>query len=130
MTEPSVYLSYVPADRSYAERVRSSLRSHGIVVQDPLREIAAGEMWQESLAKILANASVVVFIVGDQTFQSSFIQHEARIAGEAGKPIVLAKVDASSVIPSPFYKLETRWTTLDDVTDAVQEMISTAVAST
>lgn len=116
----SVFLTYAGPDRAYAEKVRGVLRRHDVsVFLDS--EMSAGGNWRNEIADRLATADAVLVVVGASTHRSQFIDQEARLARELGKPVIAVKIEPGYVLPAILYDVEATWTDLAGCHDAVSK---------
>jgi hypothetical protein len=126
--EKRVYLGYAWPDRAFAESLRASLANHGIgsVVHD--MDLGPGSDWKREMAENLAHAEALVVLLGETTNQSSFVEHEAILARELGKPVLIVKLDPGYVLPSVLYDVAATWTDVSRSTDAVVALLGNVKA--
>lgn len=75
-----VFLSYVHADRSSAEKVARQLESAGLSPWDPSEEIQPGDNWALKLGHALENADALVVLLSPDAVASKYVQREIEYA--------------------------------------------------
>ncbi len=123
-SQRKIYLSYNRSDGAYADQIRFMLRTQlQVDVIDPVTA-PLGQDWQLWIDQQIETASALVFLVGDRTHNSSFVDYEARRAGRLGKPIVLVKLDPSDVVPDALYAVQSVWTNVTEVASALEAVLA------
>ena len=113
-----IYISYTEPDRPYADRIFSNLNRDLVTVVNADGP-STGSDWKALTAAQLTEAELVVVVVGETTHQSSFVEHEARIARKLNKPVVVVKLEPGYVLPSELYDVRATWTDVDGCGSAV-----------
>jgi hypothetical protein len=112
MTQQSVYLSYVARDESHAGLLRDLLERNLALVVFTSQQAGSTPDIQEWIAARIAAANALVVLVGEASYQSSFVQLEAQRARELQKPVVVVKLAPGYITPSALYELPAIWTDL------------------
>jgi hypothetical protein len=123
-TAGAVYLSYSWPDRGYAASLRASLASRGIEsVVNEADGLGSSSLVDALVAKLKAARAVIV-IVGETTYRSEFVEHEARLARELHKPVVIVKLAPGFVLPETLYDVQAIWTDPSRCEDAVAAVLA------
>ena len=94
MTE--VMLSYAEKDRATMEKIRASLRREGITVWTNTTDIQTGEDFVDSIKQGIQKADNLVYLLSDNSIESSYCQRELDLAVYLNKriiPLLVQKTD-------------------------------------
>jgi hypothetical protein len=83
MKEPCVFLSYVHADQSWAERFSSLLAGSGITICNSWSSLKPGEDFEARLRESIGTATHTVVLIGPQTRFSHWVDREIEHSTES-----------------------------------------------
>jgi hypothetical protein len=120
----TVYLSYSWPDRGYAESLRASLANRDIasIVSDADDPTSSSLL--DALVAKLKTARALIVLVGETTYRSHFVEHEARLARELQMPVVIVKLAPGFVLPEPLYDVQATWTDPSRCEDTVAAILA------
>jgi len=72
----------------------------------------------------LKDARALIVIVGETTYRSEWVEHEARLARELHKPVVIVKLAPGFVLPEALYDVQAVWTDPSRCEDAVATILA------
>lgn len=96
----NVFISYSRKDKVFVERLKSDLEIAGIRVWMDVEQIAAGSNWQMEIERGLKQASVLLFVLSENSIKSEWIKieiDEYRSSGRKIIPIVIDDVGARNM---------------------------------
>lgn len=118
-----VFVSYAHKDEAYKDELLehlSGLRRQGFIEQWTDRAILAGDKWDDSIRKSLAEAQVVLFLVSPSFLASDYIQdNEIRIALERNRPQEHGGV---KIVPVPIRNCDIDSSPLKDFQSAIGDL--------
>jgi len=82
MHQPSIYLSYVKADQSWAEQLTALLAPGGLAIRNPQSALLPNEAFEQFREAILASTLTIV-LLGPTTRQSRWVDREIALSTEA-----------------------------------------------
>jgi hypothetical protein len=96
---PRVYLSYSLADADAARAVQNSLERHGLLVELPNEDTAAGESLGDTVRRSIAESDGVVVL--HSTAASEFVALESKLASDQEKLVFDVLFGDVTAPPSP-----------------------------
>lgn len=88
MEEKKVFISYSQKDSLFAERLTNRLFEEGIEIWYDKIDINPGENWQERINDGINKASILLFIISNDSLKSTWTTYEARNFISKGKKII------------------------------------------
>lgn len=88
-----VFISYSRKNEAFAERLARDLGDAGLDVWIDLRQIQAGELWQQEIFRGLERADFVIFCLSPAAIQSEWVQRELETTRAAGKRVYPVMVE-------------------------------------
>jgi len=88
-----VFISYSRKNEAFAERLARDLGDAGLDVWIDLRQIQAGELWQQEIYRGLERAEFVIFCLSPAAIESEWVQREIETTRAAGKRIYPVMVE-------------------------------------
>ncbi len=82
-----VFISYSRKNQTFAERLARDLDDAGLEVWIDLREIQAGELWQEEIFRGIEASEFVIACLSPSALSSAWVRRELQLAREQHKPI-------------------------------------------
>ncbi len=114
MTDPYVFISYSRRDNDFVNQLSYDLNKAGIAVWRDIENIQPGANWQQEIQKYLLQATVLLYIVSENSAKSFWIQNELRaVLNRKIKiiPIILDDIGAHSL---PTILKEIQWVDFRD----------------
>lgn len=93
----TAFVSYTRADLGFASWAARSLAGQGLACWIDTEQLTPGTDWSDAIDSALRECDVLLLIASAQSLASPFCRREWRSAMAAGKPIVLAAIEAVSV---------------------------------
>src|SRR5215207_2531743 len=90
-----VFISYSRKNEAFAERLARDLGDAGLDVWIDLRQIQAGELWQQEIYRGLERADFVIFCLSPAATVSEWVQKELEITRASGKRVYPVMVEES-----------------------------------
>ena len=75
-----VFLSYDKRDRLPAQRLASRLKSKGLQVWDPARELLPGDNWSVKQGEALEKSDAMIVLLSPDSVDSPWLLHELQFA--------------------------------------------------
>lgn len=111
MKEPCIFLSYVHADRSWAEQFSSLLAGSGITTRNSWSSLTPGEDFEARLRESIGTATHTLVLIGPQTRFSRWVDREIEQSIEAredapGAALIGVILPIHEDFPRPYYDPE------------------------
>ncbi|MBC8425292.1 toll/interleukin-1 receptor domain-containing protein [bacterium] len=88
-----VFLSYVQTDRARAEEIVSYLEGVGVTCWDAARDMPVDKPWAGSVARAVADCSLVLVLLSAKTDKSHEVLRELNLAVAGRKPILTVRIE-------------------------------------
>lgn len=104
-----VFISYSRHDTAFVDKFSADLRKHGLQVWIDRESIAPGKQWQEQIELGLKGASVLIFVVSQNSLKSRWMTHELEAYSAEGKKIVPVIIEDIEATQLPAFIANIQW---------------------
>jgi hypothetical protein len=137
MAKHDIFICFSSKDEASARKVVALLEARGLKCWISLRNVRAGENYQEAIVDALETARGIVFLFSTSSSQSNEIKKELSLGGSLKVPVFPLRLDPITPTGALRYELATRqWIdlfpdaekALDQLADTINEVLNRPAA--
>lgn len=99
MSLPRVFFAHRFSDQDTVRQLQHRLRGPGLDFVDLAAGVPVAASWKDAAGPLIDTSDALVCSIGETTHASASVEWEARRALAAGRPVFIAKIDASVALP-------------------------------
>lgn len=108
MSKHDIFICFSSKDEATARKVVQFLEARGLKCWIALRDVLAGQNYQESIVEALENARGIVFLFSESSSQSAEIRKELSLGGRFKIPVFPLRLSPITPTGALSYELATR----------------------
>jgi len=109
MTAAYVFISYSRQDRTFVQRLVSSLREEGVQTWTDLENISPGQEWAQEIERGLLRSSALIYVASRNSTQSEWMDVELRAFLSKNSHVIPVIIDDEGVASLPIPLRQFQW---------------------